>query len=173
MRRAECIEWPPCPHPNQVAVRNKYDYSHRKPYISYQARSQIIMSEGHDVLNIDIFEGFRLVARYFADVTTGSHAALIMDTGEWKKCILQNVVNVCAGLSPLSQNYGTYSCFQSEQFAWASGKGEPLLLQSCVLGKHAAEQKTRETAAEQTGEDQSDARLAHTAGTGRLLPVAA
>ena len=124
MRRAECIEWPPCPRPDQVAVRNKWDYSHRHPYISYQARSQIIMSEGHDVLNVDIFEGFRLVARYFADVTTGSHVALIMDTGEWKKCILQNVVNVCAGLSPLSQNYGTYSCFQSEQFAWASDKDE-------------------------------------------------
>lgn len=121
MRRAECIQWPPCPRPDQVSVRNKEDYGHRKPYISYQARSQLIMSEGYDVLNVDIFNGYHLEARYFADREAGSHAALIMATGEWKKCILQNVVNICAGKQPHSANieWGCWG-YDYEKYAWAS-----------------------------------------------------
>lgn len=121
MRRAECIQWPPCQRPDVVSVRNKEDYGHRKPYLNYQARSQLIMSDGHDVLNVDIFNGFGLAARYFADATTGSHTAMIMETGEWKKCILQNVVNICAGKEPFSMNEAwTYCGCDYEKFAWAT-----------------------------------------------------
>lgn len=121
MRKKECIEWPPCKRPYQPAVRNGEDYGHKKPYIHYQLRSQLIMSEGHDVLNIDIFNGYALAARYFADRETGSHAALIMETGEWKKMILQNVVNVCAGLQVSWQNDG-WCCgyFDYEKYVYAS-----------------------------------------------------
>lgn len=106
MRRSECIKWPMCSRPNQAGVRNTEDYRHNEPYIYYQARSQIIMSQGHDVLNIDIFDGFVPAARYFADRETGSHTALILATGEWTGCILQNVVNKCAGLAP---NYNEFA----------------------------------------------------------------
>ena len=81
----------------------------------------MIMSDGRDVLNIDIFNGFRLVARYFADNVSGTHVALIMETGEWKKCVLQNVVNICAGKQPYSQNEGWFcGYYDHEYWEWAS-----------------------------------------------------
>lgn len=120
MRKKECIEWPPCAPPEQVMVKNHEDYAHKKPYISYQLRSQLIMPDGHDVLNIDIFNGYNLAARYYADRETGIHAALIMKTGEWSKMILQNVVNICAGMHANYQNDGYCGYFDYEKYTYAS-----------------------------------------------------
>lgn len=125
MRRAECIEWPTCPPPRTVGIRNREDYRHNEPYIYYQARTQLIMSQGHDVLNIDIYDGFALAARYFADAETGTHAALILATGEWTGCVLQNVINACAGLSrDYNEMAAMYGACHAKRWEFASTDDE-------------------------------------------------
>lgn len=125
MKRAECLTWPPCMHPDQVCVRNTEDWRHNEPYIHYQLRSQLIMSEGHDVLNVDIFNGYQLEGRYFADRDTGSHIALVIEKGEWTRCILQNVVNTCAGLPKDYNETASYwgGC-SNQKWVWASSADE-------------------------------------------------
>lgn len=125
MRRKECLEWPPCTPPRQAGIRNKEDYRHNEPYIYYQARTQIIMSEGHDVLNVDLFDGFALAARYFADRETGNHSAIILATGEWTRCIFQNVVNACAGLQRnYNETAGYWGWCDHKKWEYATAEDE-------------------------------------------------
>lgn len=64
------------------------------------AGAQIIQSQGHDILNVDVRNDRKLMVRYFADAQTGTYKAEIQGNYEWKKLCLDNAVNVAAGKRP-------------------------------------------------------------------------
>lgn len=104
MKKRELLAWPPCQPPNwmiregcgTIAGYHKYKYGDCEDIL---ASSQIVMSEGRDILEIDIHHYERgLIVRYFADRKTGRHLAMIGDQA--RNLALSNAISVALGGRP-------------------------------------------------------------------------
>ena len=103
MRKQELLSWPPCQPPDWRIRENCGTtagyHSCRKYREDLLASSQIVMSEGRDILEIDVWQdGEGLIIRYFADRKTGKHFAVIRN--RVRKLALRNAISVATGGLP-------------------------------------------------------------------------
>ncbi|MCD8198219.1 MAG: PcfJ domain-containing protein [Lachnospiraceae bacterium] len=80
------------------------------------AASQIVEADGEQAVEIDLFYGGELRARYFTDKL--AHHTWI--DGKWSSCRLENIKRLCEGADPVREYY--YVCF--EDIRWASEADE-------------------------------------------------
>ncbi len=80
------------------------------------AVSQLVEVDGKIILNIDLFTGAGLQARYFADREAGEYGSWVQ--GEWSGAMIQNIAKKCIGLP--TESY----CFGLEPVEWAEEKDQ-------------------------------------------------
>lgn len=101
MRKSQVLRSEPCEPPEYTTRYDGGKWWRGPKEIHVIAKAQIIWpTEESDILNIDVFRDGMLKARYFADKRADSHRVLIMETGDWKQLILQNVANIVSGAQP-------------------------------------------------------------------------
>lgn len=124
MKKKELLEWPPC-MPPEFAPQGKEKRNRANIEKPVLVTSQLIMSEGRDVLEVDAWHWLNgLMLRYFADRENGTFKVLLTETGEWKRLAFENALNAARGKKPnvKSTCYGYSYGPQSMDYDFASDK---------------------------------------------------
>ena len=102
MKRRKLLNTQPCQAPEKVVPD------------AVTAVSQLVEVDGKIILNIDLFTGAGLQARYFADKESGEFGSWIR--GEWSSAVIQNVARKCMGM-PMESYW-----YSMEPIEWAEEK---------------------------------------------------
>ncbi|MFQ7287663.1 MAG: PcfJ domain-containing protein [Lacrimispora saccharolytica] len=104
MKRRKLLNTQPCQEPEKVVPD------------AVTAVSQLVEVDGKIILNIDLFTGAGLQARYFADKEAGEYESWV--AGKWSGAIIQNVARKCMGMQMESYWFGL------EPVEWAEEKDQ-------------------------------------------------
>ena len=101
MRKAEVLKHEPKvpdPEAKRQIGRNHVYGGDGKRYLNLEATASTFHDKaGHQILEIDLWDGSKLKARYFADGEAGSHCSFIPDPGVWKKFNINNTAGYVLG----------------------------------------------------------------------------
>ena len=116
MRKREVLAFSPKEPTVGVLNRKTYRGAGYRELLELQATAQVLTTgSGDGILEVDLWDGKQLEARYFADVKTGIHYSYFPASGEWRGFNLNNTAGHVLGESV--RNCGVYDGRQGWDYA--------------------------------------------------------